>query len=118
MPPSPTWIAGHADNAAFYRIMFAAQRPGMFCALPTAANGQRAFAFYRRLSEGEPRRLRAIQLVEVKDDAIVSIDHFMLPDLGSIFALPEALDEASSAVALDTRPCIAVAADALRNLKG
>jgi RNA polymerase sigma-70 factor (ECF subfamily) len=118
MPPSPTWIAGHADNAAFYRTMFAAQRAGTFRALPTAANGQPAFAFYRTLSEGEPQRLRAIQLVEVRDDAIVSIDHFMLPELCSIFGLPEALDAASSEVALDARPCVAVAADALRNFKG
>jgi RNA polymerase sigma-70 factor (ECF subfamily) len=117
MPPSPTWIAGRADNAAFYRSMFAVQRPGSFCALPTTANGQPAFAFYRSLAEGEPRRLRAIHLVELRDDAIVSIDHFMLPELGSIFGLPDALDAGSSAVALDARPCSVVAMEALRNIK-
>jgi RNA polymerase sigma-70 factor (ECF subfamily) len=118
MPPSPTWIAGRAHNAAFYRAMFAAQRPGTFCAVPTAANGQPAFAFYRTVAEGEPRRLRAIQLVELRGDAIVSIDHFMLPELCSIFGLPETLDAASSDIVLDARPCNVVAAEALRDLKG
>jgi RNA polymerase sigma-70 factor (ECF subfamily) len=117
MPPSPTWLAGRRDHELFYRPMFAAQRPGTFIALPTGgANGQPAFAFYRALAAGEPHRLRAIQLVEVRDDAIASIDHFMLPELGPAFGLPPELDRhaADSAVAA---PCHEVAAEALRSLK-
>jgi RNA polymerase sigma-70 factor, ECF subfamily len=113
MPPSPTWIAGRADNAAFYRSMFAAQRPGSFRALPMAANGQPAFAFYRALHAGEPRlQLRAIQLIDVREGAIVSIDHFMLPELGPIFGLRDALD---GAVARDVRPCSTLIADPVRD---
>ncbi|MEO7033351.1 MAG: RNA polymerase subunit sigma-70 [Polyangiaceae bacterium] len=114
MPPSPTWIAGRARNDAFYRPMFAAQRPGRFIALPTRANAHGAFAFYRALADGEPHRLRAVQLVELRDNAVVSIDHFMLPELGPAFGLPQELDRAQVDGFGSAPPCIDLAADALR----
>jgi len=89
MPPFPMWIAGRADNVAFYRPMFAAQRPGSFRAVSTDANGGPAFAFYRAQMPGGPLRLRAIQLVELRDQLIVSIDHFVLPELGRVFGLAD-----------------------------
>jgi RNA polymerase sigma-70 factor, ECF subfamily len=92
MPPFPMWIAGRADNVAFYRPMFAAQRPGSFRAVLTAANGGPAFAFYRAPSPAEPLRLRAIQLVELRDQLVVSIDHFVLPELGPVFGLADELE--------------------------
>jgi RNA polymerase sigma-70 factor (ECF subfamily) len=117
MPPVPTWIAGKPDNVAFYRPMFAAQRPGAFVAVPTAANGQPAFAFYRMLAAGEPHRLRAIQLVEVRDGAIASIDHFMLPELASAFDLPSELPDLLAADAGDGRPCLDLALAAIQRAK-
>ena len=93
MPPLAMWIAGRADNIAFYRPMFAAQRPGSFLALPTAANAQPAFAFYRSLGPHEPHRLRAIQVIELRDQLVVSIDHFMLPELAPIFGLAAELGQ-------------------------
>ena len=113
MPPSPTWIAGRSRNIEFYRPMFAAQRPGMFVALPTHANAQAAFAFYRALADGEPHRLRAIQLIELEGDAVLCIDHFMLPELGPAFGLPQELDRAQVEGGYVTRPCLELAADAL-----
>ncbi len=92
MPPAGTWIAGLAANAGFYRAMFAAQRRGSFVAVPTAANGGPAFAFYRSTAVKEPFRLRAIQLVGVRDGQISSIDHFMLPELATVFGLPDTLE--------------------------
>jgi RNA polymerase sigma-70 factor (ECF subfamily) len=94
MPPSPTWIAGRARHVDFYRPMFEAQRPGSFVAAAIAANAPAAFAFYRALAPGEPHRLRAIQLVDVRDGAIIGIDHFMLPELGPAFRLPAELPTA------------------------
>ncbi|HEY2736193.1 MAG TPA: RNA polymerase subunit sigma-70, partial [Polyangiales bacterium] len=85
MPPLPMWIDGRDRNAAFYRPMFAAQRPGIFMACPTAANGQPALAFYRANATDEPYYLRAIQLIGVRDCAVVAIDHFMLPELFGFF---------------------------------
>jgi RNA polymerase sigma-70 factor (ECF subfamily) len=111
MPPSPSWLAGRADNVAFYRAMFAAQRPGAFVAIPTAANATAAFAFYRSLAAGEPHVLRAIHLVELKDDAIIGIDHFMLPELGPLFGLPSSLGRAQIDVALDARSCLELIAE-------
>ncbi len=111
MPPSPSWLAGRADNIAFYTPMFAAQRPGAFVAIPAAANATAAFAFYRQLAAHEPHVLRAIHLVELKDDAIVSIDHFMLPELGPLFGLPSALDRARVDVVVNGRSCLEVIAE-------
>jgi len=106
MPPSPSWLAGRRDHVAFYTPMFAAQRPGAFVAIPTAANATAAFAFYRQLAASQPHVLRAIHLVELKDDAIVSIDHFMLPELGPLFGLPATLGKAEVDVALEERSCL------------
>ena len=116
MPPVPTWLAGKAQHEAFYRPMFAAQRPGGFVVVPTAANGQPAFAFYRALSEREPHRLRAIQLVEVRHGAVVSIDHFMLPELAAAFALPTELEGLRVQDLGAGRPCIDLAQAALGRL--
>jgi RNA polymerase sigma-70 factor (ECF subfamily) len=110
MPPSPSWLAGRAHNVDFYRPMFAAQRPGAFVAVPARANALGAFAFYRALAAGEPHRLRAIQLVDVRDGAIACIDHFMLPELGKVFGLPAELGRAQVDLALDGRPCLELVA--------
>lgn len=118
MPPVPTWIAGKPHNAAFYRPMFAAQRPGTFVVVPTAANRQAAFAFYRVLGPGESYRLRAVQLVELRDGAIVSIDHFMLPELASAFGLPGELGDLRGGEVGDARSCLELAQAAIRRSQG
>ena len=114
MPPSPTWIAGRSHNIEFYRPMFAAQRPGSFVAVATRANAHAAFAFYRALANGEPHRLRAIQLIELEDNAVRRIDHFMLPELAPAFSLPLELSPAQVEGGYVSPPCIELAADALR----
>ncbi len=110
MPPSPTWIAGRASNVEFYRPMFAAQRPGSFVAIPTRANARAAFAFYRALSSSEPHLLRAIQLVELRDQAVVSIEHYLLPELGPAFGLPRELGRGHFDAAEVALPCLDLAA--------
>lgn len=111
MPPSPSWLAGRVDNVAFYTPMFAAQRPGAFVAIPAAANATAAFAFYRQLAAGEPHVLRAIHLVALKDGAIFSIDHFMLPELGPLFGLPAELNRVQVDGVLDGRSCLEIIAE-------
>jgi RNA polymerase sigma-70 factor, ECF subfamily len=111
MPPYAMWIAGRAANIAFYTPMFEAQRKSSFLAVPTAANGQAAFAFYRATNVDEAFALRAIQLVNVEAHQIRHIDHFVLPELGRVFRLPESLALPFGRV--EVRPCIELAAAAL-----
>jgi len=91
MPPSPTWIAGHFANAAFYSAMIAAQGPRTFRMERTQANDQPAFAVYRKGSAGESYVLRAIQVLGLNGAKIVNIDHFMQTDVLTTFDLPLAL---------------------------
>lgn len=79
MPPSPTWVAGRADNEVFYRVMFARWQVGRVAVTPLGANGQPGFAFHR---DGI---VRAIEVVEVLDGAILRMHHFMQPALLPLF---------------------------------
>ncbi|WP_437320768.1 RNA polymerase subunit sigma-70 [Sorangium sp. So ce385] len=91
MPPSPTWIAGRAANEAFFRARFATFRCAAQRAVRTAANGQPAFALYRRLAPGQPLTLHAIQVLTVRAGAVASIDHFMIREVFPVFGLPAEL---------------------------
>lgn len=82
MPPSPTWIAGRADNAVFYRAMFARWTVGNVALTPLGANGQHGFAFTR---DGA---VRAIEVVEVCDGLLSRVHHFMQPALIPLFIGP------------------------------
>jgi len=88
MPPSPTWIAGRAANADFYRRMFEQLWPGAMHLVPTSANGQLAFGFYRAERPGARHELRAIEVLTVVAGGVAQIDHFILPALAPAFALP------------------------------
>ena len=91
MPPAPAWVAGRDDNERFYRRLFATLVPGQFRHLHIGANGQRALAFYRPVVPGGPHTLSAIQLVTTRAGAVFTIDHFMLPELFSLFDVPREL---------------------------
>jgi RNA polymerase sigma-70 factor (ECF subfamily) len=91
MPPVPTWVSGRTANERFYRMMFGALAPGEFRHLRISANGQPALAFYRCPSPGAAHALAAIQLVTTRDDAIITVDHFMLADVYPLFAVPREL---------------------------
>ena len=84
MPPSPTWIAGHDDNAAFYRQMFARWGTGAAAEpirlMPIGVNGGAGFAFERG------GVVRAIEAVEVRDGKIWRMHHFMQPAVIALFA--------------------------------
>ncbi|HLL25323.1 MAG TPA: sigma factor-like helix-turn-helix DNA-binding protein [Kofleriaceae bacterium] len=73
MPPSPTWIAGRADNVVFYTRMFAGWTTGRTRVVPIGVNGGVGFEFHR---DGV---LRAIEAVEIRDGCIHRMHHFMQP---------------------------------------
>lgn len=79
MPPSPTWIAGYADNAEFYRRMFARWDAAAIRAVPIGVNGGAGCEFHR---DGA---VRAIEAVEVRDDKILRMHHFMQPAVIALF---------------------------------
>jgi RNA polymerase sigma-70 factor (ECF subfamily) len=55
--------------------------------MPTAANGQPAFAFYRQFHQTE-WRAHSIQLLELDGDEIASLTSFVSPSLFRAFGLP------------------------------
>lgn len=79
MPPSPTWIAGYADNAEFYRRMFARWDAAAIRAVPIGVNGGAGCEFHR---DGA---VRAIEAVEVRDGKILRMHHFMQPAVIALF---------------------------------
>lgn len=91
MPPSPTWIDGREANIAFYKKMLLVRGSGYFRALVTGINGKPGLAFYRPDAPGEPHTLHAIQSLEIRDDKIFRIDHFMMHEVFRLFDVPEAL---------------------------
>jgi RNA polymerase sigma-70 factor (ECF subfamily) len=88
MPPLPVWLEGFAANEVFYRRMFSNVRPGRIRFLPTTANGQTAFGFYRPDTPDAPPTLHAIQLLETKGGRLWRIDHFMIRAVFPLFGLP------------------------------
>ncbi|HTU62697.1 MAG TPA: RNA polymerase subunit sigma-70, partial [Polyangiales bacterium] len=92
MPPIPSWVSGGAANERFYRAMFGKNSPGYFRTIATRANGQPALAFYRPASPGAAVYiLVAIELVTTRDGAVIAVDHFMLPEVFPLFAVPREL---------------------------
>jgi len=81
MPPFPMWIAGRArQRPRFTDPCSPPQRPGFVSGgVRRTLRRTRVAAFYRAQVPGGRSRLRAIQLVELRDQLIVSIDHFVLP---------------------------------------
>lgn len=82
MPPSPTWIAGRAENEPFYRRMFAGWSGDDVRVVPIGVNGGIGFEFHRG------GVLRAIEAVEIRDGAIYRMHHFMQPAVLALFVAP------------------------------
>jgi RNA polymerase sigma-70 factor (ECF subfamily) len=94
MPPISLWVSGRAANERFYRRHFAGLVPGQFRHARVAANGAPALAFYRAPATGGPPVLTAIQLIATRDGAVSTVDHFMLPEVFPLFAVPRTWDAA------------------------
>jgi len=79
------------DLTSPFRAFFAAQvltEPGMFRLLPTAANGQPAFAAYQR-DAGGVYRAHAVLVLALSPTGIARVDIFLEPGLFGRFGLPE-----------------------------
>jgi RNA polymerase sigma-70 factor (ECF subfamily) len=85
MPPIPTWFTGRDTIATFLasRLHIAGGMPP----IPTIANGQPAFAFYARDTEGtyRPHALHVLTLTNAGVSRIVS---FRDPAIFPLFGLP------------------------------
>lgn len=87
MPPWQGWYRGRIDIEGFLRW---ALRHGADYGrlIPTQANGQPAFGYYRRSPENPRWRPFAIQVLELHGDAVRSITNFVDAKLFGSFALP------------------------------
>jgi RNA polymerase sigma-70 factor (ECF subfamily) len=90
MPPWPQWYRGRDAISAFFSWTIRPGGRGPFRLVPTAANGQRAFAFYSR-RQGTEWRSHSIQLLSIQGESIAAMTSFLLPTLFPAFGLPEAL---------------------------
>jgi RNA polymerase sigma-70 factor, ECF subfamily len=87
MPPIPIWFAGREQVVAFLasRVL---RRPGDFRMIPTAANGQPAFACYLRDHDGV-HRAHAIAMLTLAGSRIARIVSFNDPGLLTVFGMPQ-----------------------------
>lgn len=86
MPPQPYWFAGRDQLAGFLRSRVLTE-PGKFRLAPTRANGQPAFAAYRRGGDGG-YHAHAIVVLEIRGAALARIVSFLDPGLFPVFGLP------------------------------
>jgi RNA polymerase sigma-70 factor (ECF subfamily) len=87
MPPLPGWFAGRDMVLAFLAAQVLTV-PGQFLMVPTAANGQPAFAMYERDASGA-YRAHAVFVLDLSPTGIARIVIFLEPGLFGRFGLPE-----------------------------
>ena len=92
MPPLPTWFAGRGAAVAFLQAQVL-REPGYFRLLPTAANGQPAFAAYLREGDGV-HRAHGIMVLTIAASRVARATMFLDPGLLATFGLPPALPAA------------------------
>jgi len=90
MPPLPAWFAGVSPVSRFL-ASHVLTGPGQFTLIPAVANGQPAFASYRRNPDGS-YQAHAIQVFSTLGGRISRIVIFLEPGLFSTFGLPRSLD--------------------------
>ncbi|CCH31189.1 sigma-70 family RNA polymerase sigma factor [Actinosynnema sp. NPDC047251] len=90
MPPQPTWYRGAATIAG-HLATWCAGGPGDVRLVPTRANGQPAFATYRRATPGDRHRITCLQVLTLTSTHITQVVTFADPALCASFGLPETL---------------------------
>jgi RNA polymerase sigma-70 factor, ECF subfamily len=95
MPPLPGWFAGRERIGRFlaFRVF---GWPGDFAMVPTAANGQPAFAAYLRGHDGV-HRAHAVQVLTVSASGIAHVVSFNQPELLATFGMAQTLPSATGA---------------------
>jgi len=92
MPPALTWFTGRPAVVAFTASQLLPE-PGALRLVPVTANGQPAFAVYRRDS-GTAYHAHALQVLTVTATGIARIVAFTDPGLFASFGLPARYDSA------------------------
>jgi RNA polymerase sigma-70 factor, ECF subfamily len=89
MPPHLTWFSGRPDVLRFLgrRVL---TEPDLFRLVPVSANGEPAFATYRRGEDGAYHAFE-IQVLSLAATGIARITVFFLPELFDRFGLPESM---------------------------
>jgi RNA polymerase sigma-70 factor (ECF subfamily) len=86
MPPLPAWFAGR-DMVRDFLAAHVLTGPGRYRLVPTAANGQPAFAAYQR-GPGETGQAHAVIVLDLSPAGITRIVIFLEPALFGRFGLP------------------------------
>jgi RNA polymerase sigma-70 factor (ECF subfamily) len=89
MPPLPQWFRGR-DHIGYFLQTQVLTSPGTFRLVPAAANGQPAFALYRRAGDGTYHAY-AIQVLALSAGRIAGIVTFLGASLFPTFGLPPSL---------------------------
>jgi RNA polymerase sigma-70 factor (ECF subfamily) len=96
MPPEPTWFTGRELIGRFLQTQVLSE-PGRFQMIPTAANGQPAFAAYLRDHDGV-YRAHSICVLTIAATRVARVTSFNDPGLFPAFGLPQAAPAAAAPV--------------------
>jgi RNA polymerase sigma-70 factor (ECF subfamily) len=91
MPPWREWYRGREPIRTFFIWTGRRGGQGPFRLLPTSANGQPAFAFYRQAAKGAEWQPHSIQVITLEGDSIAAMISFVDPSLFPRFDLPSRL---------------------------
>src|SRR5437667_12319532 len=89
MPPWRQWYVGRAQIGAFIGWAWRSGRRQLL--VPTAANAQPAFAYYRSAAEGAGWLAFAIQVLSLRGREVAAITSFVDPRLFAVFGLSSTL---------------------------
>jgi RNA polymerase sigma-70 factor (ECF subfamily) len=90
MPPWPLWYRGREAIGTFFAWTARPGGNGPYRLVPTAANGQPAFAFYSRF-QGSEWRSHSIQLLTIQDDLVAEMTSFVTSAQFQAFGLDAVL---------------------------
>jgi RNA polymerase sigma-70 factor (ECF subfamily) len=95
MPPWPHWYRGREAIGKLLEWVWRPRTdstcPPSSLLLPTAANGQPAFAVYRRDAEGDEWRAHTLQVLTLHDGAVAAVTAFRDQRFVVAFGFPESL---------------------------
>ena len=100
MPPWLQWYAGREAIRSFVALAWKAC--GGVRLVPTAANGQPAFAVYTRTGAEPPWAAQSIHVLTLEHETISTLTVFLEPAVFHAFGLPLILPDAAGAESLST----------------
>ena len=96
MPPVPTWVKGRGAIREFVsRNILGGDARGRWRLVPTRANSQPAFGWYRRQSDRATYNAFGIQVITIEEGLIADATTFGFPELFEVFDLPSRIGGAS-----------------------